>query len=1152
MLTKLGKIIEKKPWFIVLLIIFITIGFASFIPSLEMKTEIQDFMPDDDLVKANFRISDYFGKTQQFVLLRVEKQKTKSTITQEALKEIANIQKELEKIPGVNTVISLNTFLDIVCLIEFTKTLDECNEYQIKTALQDLLSEPENGEIKILKTDDSNELVDFNRFPRISKGKSVDGTDIKNCYVSKDNKTITFSIEVYDLSYFQSTLKPSFPLVNVMEWYIDFENLILPELDVKYKIAAHIEPSHYVWEIGKGVSANLKELLQNIRNRELFNSYKKEVYLWIKAPGQDISFPLPLTTGNISFDTDKNRVNIMVSLDELGTYGISPKIGSFELPAKLTNFKAGTRYYQTPGLKILGGRVSINTDFLFSRIEKLRTRPVLGSIATRMLQKFAGMTWEDFDKLSEIMEQSDMKSDTLALKDLESTWIQSDVAPDSTESDAVFSMFPKLFEDIRVNALSFLSVDYEKTKAPVASLVLVQIDFSDNYERNMQINNDVAERAKELGEEQNILSIEVTGEGVISTQMNELTGESNQILAPLMFIIIMVILFISFRKTSYVFLPMLALAISTIWLFGTMALMGMTFNIMAVAFIPLVLGLGVDYSVHLFHNYQTELEDGRTPGEAIKLSIKEIGTAMFLAMLTTVIAFMSFLSSSLPPIRNFGILLALGIIYTFITAITLLASIRYIIDRRKKLKVKRKSKIPSVRNIMGKTAQTVMRHQKKILIIMILISIIFASGAVRLKTTFDLNEFLPEDNPALELYTNIGKDFPFASQDQEFILIEGDVATVDVLRGIAKTHENLEDDTYVSRNADGSVKVTSVYSLIQQAIKNNESLIAKYNIDKKTGIPKTDRDVRRLYDYLLTGDAFSIDDFDMDSFDLSAFGLENFDLESFDMDAFDMGDLGTEIGSVLYRNNSRYEATVIRVYIDATLQIESGDINEEIKQLKKEFNEDLEKYGNAKAAVTGYFMIIYKITGSLTESQALSTGISIILAALILILIYRNPTLGLIAIVPVGVSIIWILGTMYFIGYSLNVMTITVTSITIGIGIDYAIHATERFRLVADRTGNINKAVSETISHTGGALFIAALTTALGFGILILAPIPPEQQFGVIMALTITYAFLTSILILPLILVHWAKWRKKRKGYIISPKKPEETDDDFADHVDEK
>ena len=182
---------------------------------------------------------------------------------------------------------------------------------------------------------------------------------------------------------------------------------------------------------------------------------------------------------------------------------------------------------------------------------------------------------------------------------------------------------------------------------------------------------------------------------------------------------------------------------------------------------------------------------------------------------------------------------------------------------------------------------------------------------------------------------------------------------------------------------------------------------------------------------------------------------------------------------------------------------------------------------------------MFTILNSMTESQIISTSISIILAALVLIIVFRNPLLGLIAIIPVALCIIWIIGTIYFIGYSFNIMTIMVTSLTIGIGIDYAIHATQRFRLIADRTGNVEKAVSATIGHTGSALLIAALSTTAGFSMLILAPIPPEQQFGLITSITIIYSFIASIFVLPPILMIWGKWRKKRLGYIISKTKNE-------------
>ena len=130
--------------------------------------------------------------------------------------------------------------------------------------------------------------------------------------------------------------------------------------------------------------------------------------------------------------------------------------------------------------------------------------------------------------------------------------------------------------------------------------------------------------------------------------------------------------------------------------------------------------------------------------------------------------------------------------------------------------------------------------------------------------------------------------------------------------------------------------------------------------------------------------------------------------------------------------------------------------------------------------------------------------------------------------IPVTLSSIWILGTMYLAGYTLNVMTVMVTSLTIGLGVTYAIHAVERYRLVMRRTGDVEKAVFETISHTGGAILAAAITTIAGFGILILSPLPPEQQFGVITAMSIFYALVTTIVVLPPVLYIYGKWREIR------------------------
>jgi len=400
-----------------------------------------------------------------------------------------------------------------------------------------------------------------------------------------------------------------------------------------------------------------------------------------------------------------------------------------------------------------------------------------------------------------------------------------------------------------------------------------------------------------------------------------------------------------------------------------------------------------------------------------------------------------------------------------------------------------------------------LKHRKVIIAFTIILTIAMGLGAVQVETTFDMNDFLPEGNKSMDLMFNIGEYFPSASEKQEYILIEGDVASVAALKGMSETYENLKDDEYVAMTTSGDPKETSILSIIRTAIRDNSSLISEFNIDSK-GIPGNDADVVNLYNYL--------------------YGHETYWMKT---------------RSVLHKNKEgkSYDATVIRIYTSiASSNGDSTASNKKSETLYNDLNEDIADYGDAKATVTGFESSMYTIMGSMTESQLLSTFISIILATLVLIIVFRNPILGLIAVIPIGLCIIWIVGTIYLLGYSFNIMTIMVTSLTIGIGIDYAIHATQRFRLTADRTGDVKKAVSKTIGHTGGALFIAALTTVAGFALLTLAPMPPEQQFGIITSMTIIYAYIASIIILPPILMKWGEWRKKRKGYIISTKPSEE------------
>jgi len=850
--------------------------------------------------------------------------------------------------------------------------------------------------------------------------------------------------------------------------------------------------------------------LNNIKNNQLFNSYKSEVYLRIKAPGQDISFPLVLETGNVTFNVNENRIEMEVDRGELGKYGIAPKFGGFELPAKIGNSKAGVRIYQSPILLQSWKRVTVNLSFIQKLVEGIQNRPLINSISTRILNVFGDFSWEDFDELFIMLNSGEFAKESLSLKDIANRWVTLDEASDLDGSDNILFIKPLFFEDLKSSALMFLSKDLEENSGPSKMLMMIHLKITSDImglddmggELGV-ISSEIEQTLIDLDDEEPYVLMKVTGNGIISNEMNEATLEANMIIMPGIFVAICLILLVMFKRLSYVILPLASLGISIIWLFGTMILLGLSFNMMMVAIVPLLMGLGVDYSVHLFHNYKAELKKGKKPGLAIIASIQDVGMAIFLATLTTVIAFLSFLTAGIPPLRDFGVLCALGIIYTLITALTFQTAVRFLLDRKKTtgLISKNNNKI-SLDRYMQKFSKIILKQRKIIFVITIFITVIMASGIPQVDTTFNMNDFLPEGNEAMEIFIDVEEFFPSASESQEYILIEGNVASVETLKGISTTYENLKDDKFVTMKPNGDPKEKSILSIIRNAIRDNSSLSATFNIDSN-GIPEDDVDVVGIYDYLYNHDEHM-----------------------------------TDVRSVLHREGNTYDATVMRIYTSGSYSDGNSDnSNKQSEILYESLNDDMVSYGEADAIVTGRSSSIYTIMDSMTESQLLSTLISVLLAALILMMVFRNPLLGLITILPVGISIIWIVGSIYFIGYSFNIMTVMVTSLNIGIGIAFGIHVTQRFRLTADRTGDVKKAVSKTVEHTGGALFIAALTTAAGFGMLILAPLPPEQQFGIITAMTIIYSFITSIFVLPPVLMKWGQWRKKRKGFIISPRR---------------
>lgn len=670
----------------------------------------------------------------------------------------------------------------------------------------------------------------------------------------------------------------------------------------------------------------------------------------------------------------------------------------------------------------------------------------------------------------------------------------------------------------------------EEPTAPIASatLLLIQIDGSLSSNDRKEVSAQVRKSVENMKLE-HVDTIH-TSASLMAYDVDKVSGETNLILGAGALLMIIGILVIAFKRFSYVFVPLLTLIIAGIWTVGTVILMGLTLTSISVAVLPLILGIGIDYSIHFSRRYQEELKKGKSVIHSIGSTMKHTGTAIFLTSLTTAIAFSSNITSGVSVVRDFGLICALGVIYAFILTITFHSGVRFLIDRNLRNPLLRdKKKIPYIDMAMAHASVTVNKRPTIVIVIIIGITIASLYGAYNIDTEFGVEALLPENWSTMQAAEKIRNNFEGGSFSQSYILIEGDIAKKDTLISIDKVQKELANDIYVVGTED-IPRIESILEIIDTAMINNEILNQnksdegiidniipdKLKKDKTINLSKTynfepvnsertnwlpnndctDENIRDLFDYLLDNDTIS--------------------------DKFTNLTYAEETSNVLNRTNNKYIATVIRVYVNATTTSEA-------RKMHKEFKKDITagEFTDQKTSITGGTILTITTVDSIQESLIDSTIIAIIIVAILLIVIYRNFWLGLISILPLLLGIFWILGTMYILGISLNILTVMITALTIGLGIDYAIHIVQRFREDVEKM-DIDKSISSTLEHTGSSLFISALTTICGFSVLVLAPITMTRHFGIITAITIAYSLIIAVFVLPIVLTIWAKRRRDR------------------------
>jgi len=593
----------------------------------------------------------------------------------------------------------------------------------------------------------------------------------------------------------------------------------------------------------------------------------------------------------------------------------------------------------------------------------------------------------------------------------------------------------------------FLSNDFDGEKA---NATIIQFSLNGSLIFNEKEALEKERIIERIISEEKTKHIEATvlGGKIIEEDIMRANKKSIAILLPLSLLLVIIILLLTYKNLWEVAISLIILFLSILWVYGVASLMHFSLNPISASIPVLLAGIGIDYSIHMI----LRIKEGEN--ERIVFS------ALLLSTITTAIGFLSNVVSSISLLQQFGILASFGIFSCFSITILLVPSI----DELKNFEKVEKTKF--VRNVIVKMVKKASHHKTATISAIFLVTAFLFISSLNLTSEYDIKDFLPKNLKISRDARYLISNFNFSTGEID-VLIKGNVTSAHLLHEIKSSVDNISDSHIV--------KIESILSLMHDYATNdsifdlnyNESFSEMYSKVMENDLPKknaTYEEIKELYDWIY------------------------------------------KHGRHVLHKNAKYDGTLIRIHVST--KGEKKEVEKLYEKVKKGIRID-EKHIITGSTITAY-VVMNAFQKSQIESIILALILSFVVMSIVFIKKYGSVILAIFALIPVILSTIWILGTMSILGISLTVTTITVASISIGLGIDYSIHVVNEFAVHGE--------IERVAKNTGHALMASAVTTIFAFALLSFSLLPPIKTFGFLISLSILFAFLASMFVLPLLL----------------------------------
>lgn len=595
------------------------------------------------------------------------------------------------------------------------------------------------------------------------------------------------------------------------------------------------------------------------------------------------------------------------------------------------------------------------------------------------------------------------------------------------------------------------------------TIIVAELLDQDQAEATYQAVMQLIERAP-AGQDQ----IHLAGEGAVAGYLSEYIDRDAKRLNPMAGLIITLVLVVAFFSLRAALVPNLIVAGTVATTLGAMVLVGAEFYVITNGLIVCMIGIAVADSIHIFSEYYEAMaSDGElSHTQAIATAMAGMWRPVTLTTLTTAAGFLAlYATNDMPPLQYFGIfgafaVIMAGLLTLFVTP-SLLSFFRFRPSRRFR---NRPSGVP-IRGLVPAMGGFSLKYPKAVLVVAAVTAGFAGLGAWKVVINEERIENFQPQEPIYIADKTIN-----AAMDGTYyldVVIESNepegIYDPLVLNAISALQDFLEAQPEVQ----GSTSIADYIKQMHKAV--NEDDPAYYSLPDDKNL------IAQLFLlYTASGDPTDFEE----------------------------------------RVDSRRQKALVRANLKTGSYIVSRSLIPRLEQyLSSEFD------GDVTAKISGRINVDYHWIGGIADTHANSVIISFLAVFLMASLLFRSITAGVMAALPVGLSILVIYAVMGVKGIWLGVGTSMFAAIAIGLSVDFAIHTLDRLREVMSRPGSQSREqrIVVMFASTGRALWFNLLAVALGFGVLMTSQVPPLVNFGMLVALSVSVAFVASVLLLPAI-----------------------------------